>query len=162
MNKLHTKRNYIKKNTKKFNKKVRSTYKKVFKLAKKIKKQQNKITRKFNLKKLTKKNNNTRKFKVRGGTHDNVMSHENLMALNKCLSDKQKLQQQIYDLQNEISPKTPAGFIRPIPRRLSPGSPKTPRASSTTPFGDIIDSGSDFYPSDDETTDDEAQTWNNP
>lgn len=157
MNKLHTKKNYIKKNTKKFNKKVRSTYKKVFKIAKKIKKQQNKITRKFNLKKFTKKNNNTRKFKVRGGTHDNVMSHENLMALNKCLSDKQKLQQQIYDLQNEISPKTPAGLMRPIPREVSP---RTPRPPSTTAFGDLYDS--DFYPSDDETTGDEAEIWNNP
>ena len=90
MHKLRTKRNHIKKNRKKtfkkFNKKVRSTYKKVFKVAKKIKKHQNKISR---------------KLKLRGGTGNpivdpnSVMNHDDLMVLNKCLSEKAQLETKI-------------------------------------------------------------------
>ena len=152
MNKLRTKRNHIKKNRKKtfkkFNKKVKSTYKKVFKVAKKIKKHQNKISR---------------KFKLRGGTSpiinpNSVMSHNDLMALNKCLSEKQKLQIQFNELQNELNPRTPVGFMRPIPvsgrQSSGPGKASSGRESAT-PCGDIVDKLEDDYSTDDDTSDDD-------
>lgn len=163
MNKLRTKRNHIKKNRKKtfkkFNKKLRSTYKKVFKLAKKIKKYQNKISR---------------KLKLRGGTSpivdpNTVMSHDDLMALSNCLTEKArlerknlKLQRQFNELQNELNPKTPVGFMRPIPvsgrQSSGPGRTSTGRASgresgrdsgTPAPDGDIIPSPITYSSEDD-------------
>ena len=166
MHKLRTKRNHIKKNRKKtfkkFNKKVKSTYKKVFKVAKKIKKHQNKISR---------------KFKLRGGTSpiidpNDVMSDEQFTTLdnlNKCLTEKMrlkrqniKLQRQFNELQNELDPRTPVGFMRPIPvsGRQSSGQDRTSSGresgrGSATPYGDIVDESVTFYSDSSDSSDDD-------